>query len=65
MRYGLVVKRRTRLAQVTTLAERRAVRRVKPDPQLWREAMRIARGDPRRIEVVNPRMVVVKNRRVR
>lgn len=41
------------------------VEQVKPKARLWREAMRLAGGDWRRIEVVSPTELVVKNRPVR
>lgn len=37
----------------------------RPDPAVWREALRIAAGDARRIEVLSDGSVVVHNERVR
>ncbi len=37
----------------------------RPDPAVWREALRAADGDARRIEVLADGSVVVRNHRVR
>jgi hypothetical protein len=37
----------------------------RPDPEVWRQALELADGDPRRVEVRDDGSVVVHNERIR
>jgi hypothetical protein len=38
---------------------------LRPEPQVWQEALRLAAGDPRRIEVLTDGSAIVHNDRIR
>jgi hypothetical protein len=52
-------------ASVNSTRRSSAVTVRRPDPEVWRQALELADGDPRRVEVRDDGSVVVHNERIR
>lgn len=59
--YGAAMSRRKRLAEKPTPATASRVRKVRPHPEAWATALKIAKGQASRIEVRSEWDLIVHN----